>query len=1035
MRDSGGISIDHPSIIRHPRRPLATGTGLLARLWLLLLLAVSLPVAALDTGKPFRDYVTDTWGVDQGLPQISVLAITQDPAGYLWFGTQTGLARFDGVRFVRYTQRDAPELGNNILALLADDDDRLWIGTAQGLLLLEDQRFHTIAPTVADHPAPASALLKVDGRILAGCAEGICTPREGKLQRLQALPDPALSLLARGDGLWAGGQGRVFHIAGGKVRTLPLPAAAGTAAVTALVHADGDLWAGTRNGLFRLRNGSWQAADPHPDDVLTVEAMHADREGNLWVATPQYLERLRPGQPPERIHNTPGAIAVRAIFEDRDGNLWLGSMVEGVTRAWNGWTRRLSQADGLQDPLLWSVAAAPDGGIWVGSSNGVAVWRQGRFTSRVAGNRLPHPEAYSLLPERDQTWIGTRAGVAVLRGERLEQPAELAPLRDAQINGIVRDRAGRLWFATTQGLFLLEDGKQLTRYGEREGLADARIRLVYETRDGRILLGTYKGLYEWRDGRILATGRLGGLSDETPVTAFLELGDGRWVLGTSNGESLRVHDGHGWHWLDRERELPANVAFHLAQNGNDLWVAGMRGVYRLPLASLDRALANPRQPLAAQIVINSGTDRTGGQQDKCCNGAGNSRGVLREGRLWLPTRDGTLLVDVDTDTDSAPRNIRIDHVQVQGRRLATGHGTLKLPLDARDLRFEFSLPDFQPMHAPQLRYRLAGYEKDWHELDNPTLRSASYASLPPGYYTFEVADFSQAEPLRNAAHVAVEIPRRLYETLAFRLLAMLGLAGLIWLGYLGLQHRYARQRAQLERLVQERTRDLQAANAKLKAISFTDPLTGLHNRRYLTQQIPTDLSFYERDEGYANGSEAVVFALLDVDHFKSINDTHGHAAGDRVLEQMGQLLGELKRSGDYVARWGGEEFLLVFRPLPRGSLGRLGQRLCTRIAAHSFDLGNGQQHRLTASVGLIECPLFPSRPRLLGWEQLVTLADRALYRAKTAGRNGWIAYQPAPGAQPPDDLSVAAGDPWWLVENGVLEMFGIDGRIDVGAPP
>ncbi|MBN8799398.1 MAG: GGDEF domain-containing protein, partial [Stenotrophomonas nitritireducens] len=403
----------------------------MARLWLLVLLAVSLPAAALEAGKPFRDYVTDTWGVDQGLPQISVLAIAQDPAGYLWFGTQTGLARFDGVRFVRYTQHDAPELGNNILALLADDNARLWIGTSHGLLVLEDERFRAIAPTVADRPAPASALLKVDDRILVGCAEGICAPQEGRLRRVHVLPEPALSLLARDDGLWAGGEGRVFHIVGGKVRALPLPAAANGASVTALAQADGDLWAGTRHGLFRLRNGSWQAADGHLGDALTVEAMQADR----------------------------------------DGNLWLGSMVEGVTRAWNGWARRLSQADGLEDPLLWSIAAAPDGGIWVGSSDGVAVWRDGRFRSRVTGNRLPHPEAYSLLPERDQTWIGTRAGVAVLRGDRLEQPAELAPLRDAQINGIVRDRAGRLWFATTHGLFLLEDGKRLTRYGEREGLA------------------------------------------------------------------------------------------------------------------------------------------------------------------------------------------------------------------------------------------------------------------------------------------------------------------------------------------------------------------------------------------------------------------------------------------------------------------------------------------------------------------------------------------------------------------------------------
>ena len=763
--------------------------------------------------------------------------------------------------------------------------------------------------------------------------------------------------------------------------------------------------------------------------------MASDRDDNLWIATSQYLERWRGGQPIERIQDSRGSIAIRAIYEDHDGNLWLGSQTEGVARVWNGYTRRLDQSVGLANPLLWAISGAPDGSVWLGTVNGVEVWRDGRIQQAVAGARLPHPEAYSLLAEAGQVWIGTRAGAAVLRDGRLEQPAVLAPLRNLQINGIVRDRGGRLWFASSDGLFMLGRDHRLLRYGPTEGLADARIRIVHETRDGRLLVGSTRGLYEWRGGRILALGRQTGLDDEIAVTALLELANGHWLVGSSNGDSLHLFDGKRWHAFGSSRGLPINIPFHLAEDVGSLWVAGMQGVYRLPLAQLERALQSPALQLDPQLVINSGFDRPGGQQDKCCNGSGNGRGLLRDGQLWLPTRDGALLVQLATAEAGTPRPVRIEAVATQGRAYAAGKDALRLPMDARDLRFDFTVPAFQPTRLPRLRYRLVGFEQRWRELDNPSLRSASYINLPPGDYRFEVADFSRADPLAGSARLDVAVPPHLYETLAFRVLAGLLAVGLVWLGYLGLRHRYARQRMVLEQLVQERTRDLQAANARLKEISFTDPLTGLHNRRYLTQQIPVDLSFYQRDPDYREGREALVIALLDVDHFKVINDTWGHAAGDRVLEQLGQLLGELKRSGDYVARWGGEEFLLVLRPLARGSVASIGERLCSRIAAHRFDLGNGAEHRLTVSVGLVECPLFRDHPDLLGWEQLVTLADRAMYAVKNSGRNGWMGYRPLPQARLPEDVSGYRDNPRQLLDSGLLELFGASASTTAAAAP
>ena len=139
--------------------------------------------------------------------------------------------------------------------------------------------------------------------------------------------------------------------------------------------------------------------------------------------------------------------------------------------------------------------------------------------------------------------------------------------------------------------------------------------------------------------------------------------------------------------------------------------------------------------------------------------------------------------------------VRIERLQVQGQWLYPGAaGLAELPLGARDLKFEFTVPAFQPMRPVHLRYRLAGYDDSWRELDAPHLRSATYTNLPPGEYSFEVADFARAEPMAGSARLPLAIRPHWHETLAFRLLLPLVLAGLVYLLYVGLQRRYARHR-------------------------------------------------------------------------------------------------------------------------------------------------------------------------------------------------------------------------------------------------
>jgi len=199
-----------------------------------------------------------------------------------------------------------------------------------------------------------------------------------------------------------------------------------------------------------------------------------------------------------------------------------------------------------------------------------------------------------------------------------------------------------------------------------------------------------------------------------------------------------------------------------------------------------------------------------------------------------------------------------------------------------------------------------------------------------------------------------------------------GLALLAVWGWVRWRTRQLRRReAELQALVGQRT-------AELREASLTDALTGLRNRRYLAGQIPADIAFYDREALRHGGNGLPLCALLvDIDHFKAVNDNHGHQAGDRVIQQFAQVLSGLVRSGDYMARWGGEEFLVVCRDSDAAQARQLAERLLQRVREHAFP----GPRQLTASAGVAVLRAGDDVA------SLVQRADEALYDAKHAGRD------------------------------------------------
>lgn len=198
--------------------------------------------------------------------------------------------------------------------------------------------------------------------------------------------------------------------------------------------------------------------------------------------------------------------------------------------------------------------------------------------------------------------------------------------------------------------------------------------------------------------------------------------------------------------------------------------------------------------------------------------------------------------------------------------------------------------------------------------------------------------------------------------------------------------------------------ELQRTNLVLQEASLTDPLTGLRNRRYFSAAIEADVGQALRShvDQYNPHTSDLVFYLIDADHFKEVNDDYGHDTGDKVLVEMARRISSSIRHSDVLVRWGGEEFLIVSRYTDRKEAELLAQRVLSAVGDTPFGLGApGKSIYRTCSMGWAAFPWYPENPRAVSYEEVLTLADRGLHRAKQAGRNRAVGMMPASGKLPP----------------------------------
>ena len=206
----------------------------------------------------------------------------------------------------------------------------------------------------------------------------------------------------------------------------------------------------------------------------------------------------------------------------------------------------------------------------------------------------------------------------------------------------------------------------------------------------------------------------------------------------------------------------------------------------------------------------------------------------------------------------------------------------------------------------------------------------------------------------------------------------------------------ARLYENMEEKVRERTSQLNAVNEKLRELSLRDSLTGTYNRRYLYGAVADKVSAYLKKhmqpgedgrETFQPQANPIGVFLIDIDYFKEVNDTYGHAVGDSVLIRMSKALKQMLHKEDVIIRWGGEEFLIVLFDRSSEDYREFARKVVEQIESTPVKISENRVIFKTCSLGYCEIPLDYEYPELISLEQAIRISDYALYRAKEKGRN------------------------------------------------
>ncbi len=785
---------------------------------------------ALDPGKAISQYYYENYTKKDGLPHNRIICFAQDETGFLYLGTELGLARFDGKNFKVYDGSNTPGMAcSRIFALCFDPGGNLWMGTSNGLFRFRDEVADAAYTTRDGLLNNVIACLRTDnrGRLWIGSYGGLNVIEDGRITAAftmeHGLPHNSVRVIEQDeDGtMWIGSRNGLCTIREGKVSPFFLGAPGEKYNIRSiLTPPGGGLWFVTRvHGLFQWKKGRLIALDspgklpPHP-----MHAARLDKDGNIWFPTWGHgIFRRTPEGTYSSFTRARGLAENKldGVFADRGGNLWVGTYTRGLCRFSDVLFTSYSPAEGLPESAVWSVLEARDGAVWFGTDGGgLSRFRDGKFTTFTTRDNLKSMVISSLWEDPDGTlWCGTAMGLNRIKDGGVFDPA---PGDHIDVYAIYRDRKERLLVGTFAGVKELR-GKRLVPFEPLKKFSTANVRAIREDRRGNIWVGTFGGgafvISENPPAVTRYTTRNGLRSDV--ITYLYEDKRGVMWMGSFGGGAgmYRVKYGKITPYSTECGLFSNDVGQFLEDERGNFWISTQKGLITIPYRQLE-AYASGRIDRVHYTLYGRGD----GLKDEEDSGGRQPGGWKnRDGSIWFPMNYGALLVDpakVKPADNSIKLLIESIHDGVQNH--VPGEKMI-VPPGRKRLHFNYTALTFYKANRIAFKYKLEGFDRDWVEAG--ARRRAYYTNVPPGRYRFKLSARRGARGLTSEISLPVVIKPHVYQTWQFR---GLGLLLLVLLVYSGLRRRVARMRKQqkkLETLVAQRTAQLDKKNDNLEKIN------------------------------------------------------------------------------------------------------------------------------------------------------------------------------------------------------------------------
>jgi len=939
-----------------------------------------------------------------GMGAVTATALAQDAQGFLWIGTQTGLFRFDGTHARKMNEVESM-IGHYVVDMLIAPDGTPWFAGTRGIAFYKDGEFHQLL-------IPANAMPFLSGvQIFAVDSKGIAyvlAYKRGMLivnpkdpnrvetiaKELSAWETPAGIYRAPDDSIWFTARQRLVHFypASRSYELEPELKLPNERVVALLEDGNGILWIRTATKLMHL--------DRHAHRLVMEQDVRA--EANEEEGKPQVNaqgELLVPSSsglywqagPHWRLVTAKQGLAsnlVQCAMEDREGTLWVGGSGTGLdrlpgVREWSAWTT----AEGLPDNSTWTTLRDNHGRLWVSTAHGIGIW-----------NGQTH--AWENVPA-----LQDRLGKQI-------RPMQLAG-------------DGSVWALTITGAIVRID-------------PDTYATHTYANYHGR----NFVSIQAAPDGSIWATTRArlvrfhpqgGGPKPQEIPLPVMEEAEIEYLTFSPNGVlwatgpgTLYRYEGKNWRTLKGKDGLQGVTMTSLASpNDNEVWVSynDVVGVSHITFDSRGTPSFDfrpwDRTVLGCDSKGRTWFNGTDGililSPDGHLQSLSHADGLIWDDLSpWSGAReeaDGSFLIATsrglsrykpgDTKKSDEPPKVVMTSVALGGTERKTNVKSSVAASDA-SLTVQFSPVVLDKPEEASCRYQLKGLERQPRET---FLREVQYGGLPPGDYEFWVqCKQAGSRQYSTPASFDFRVLPNFWQSWWGKGLLLLGFLGGVS-GFVSIRTRALhRRKRELEQAVAERSAELLQKNKELEEISLTDPLTATRNRRYFYETISTDLAQAVRSHlkntelKASKPRQELIFVLVDIDRFKRVNDEMGHAAGDRLLQEMAKRIGSVMRKSDDLVRWGGEEFLLVCRTTDRENATMLCNRVLEAVRDLPFDVGNGVQVHKTCSIGWAPFPWLPDDVGMLSIENVLELADKALYLAKREGRNRSYGLLPAASA-------------------------------------